>query len=100
MRLIWKASPELTYQPFQKSLFTGIASVSARWRPKTATVPPIAPATPCTMPSSMNGTRTNQFDAPTSFITSISRLRAKVANRIVFTMRNSEAKSSSEEDQR
>ena len=38
----------------------------------------------------MNGTRTNQFDAPTSFITSISRRRAKVARRIVLTMRNSD----------
>ena len=37
MRPIWKASPELTYQPFQKSVFTGIASVRTRWRPKTAT---------------------------------------------------------------
>ena len=42
----------------------------------------------------MNGTRTNQLDAPTSFITSISRRRANVARRIVFTMRNSEANSS------
>ena len=38
----------------------------------------------------MNGMRTNQFDAPTSFITSISRRRAKVASRIVFTIRNSD----------
>ena len=45
---------------------------------------------PCTMPSAMNGMRTNQFDAPTSFITSISRRRANVASRIVFTMRNSD----------
>ena len=42
----------------------------------------------------MNGMRTNQFDAPTSFMTSISRRRAKVANRIVFTMRKSDAASS------
>ena len=42
----------------------------------------------------MNGTRTNQFDAPTSFITSISRRRAKVARRIVFTIRNSDDASS------
>ena len=45
----------------------------------------------------MNGTRTNQFDAPTSFITSISRRRAKVARRIVFTMRNSDDASSTNE---
>jgi hypothetical protein len=38
----------------------------------------------------MNGTRTNQFEAPTSLITSISRRRAKVARRIVFTIRNSD----------
>ena len=38
--------------------------------------------------------RTNQFDAPTSFMTSISRRRANVASRIVFTMRNSDAASS------
>ena len=42
----------------------------------------------------MNGTRTNQFDAPTSFITSISRRRANVASRIVFTIRNSDDASS------
>ena len=53
-----------------------------------------APITPCTMPSAMNGTRTNQFDAPTSFITSISRRRANVARRIVLTMRNSDDASS------
>ena len=35
-------------------------------------------------PSSMNGTRMNQFVAPTSFITSISRRRANMAVRIVF----------------
>ena len=32
----------------------------------------------------MNGTRMNQFVAPTSFITSISRRRANIAVRIVF----------------
>ena len=53
-----------------------------------------APIAPCTRPSAMNGTRTNQFDAPTSFITSISRRRANVARRIVFTMRNSDDASS------
>ena len=36
------------------------------------------------MPSSTNGPRTNQFEAPTSFITSISRRRAKIESRIVF----------------
>ena len=56
-----------------------------------------APTMPCTMPSAMNGTRTNQFDAPTSFITSISRLRANVARRIVLTIRNSDEPSSTSE---
>ena len=32
----------------------------------------------------MNGPRTNQFVAPTSFITSISLRRAKIERRIVF----------------
>ena len=39
---------------------------------------------PWIRPSSMNGTRMNQSVAPTSFITSISRLRANIAVRIVF----------------
>ena len=38
------------------------------------------------MPSSTNGHRMNQLVAPTSFITSISRLRANIAVRIVFQM--------------
>ena len=56
-----------------------------------------APTRPCTIPSAMNGMRTNQFDAPTSFMTSISRRRANVARRIVFTMRNSDEPSSTSE---
>ena len=35
----------------------------------------------------MNGPRTNQFVAPTSFITSISRRREKIESRIVFAIR-------------
>jgi len=35
----------------------------------------------------MNGPRTYQFEAPTSFITSISRRRAKIESRIVFPIR-------------
>ena len=35
----------------------------------------------------MNGARTNQFEAPTSFITSISRRREKMERRIVFAIR-------------
>ena len=34
----------------------------------------------------MNGPRTNQFVAPTSFITSISRRREKIESRIVFAI--------------
>ena len=38
-------------------------------------------------PSTTNGPRTNQFEAPTSFITSISRRRAKIESRIVLPIR-------------
>ena len=38
----------------------------------------------------MNGPRTNQFVAPTSFITSISRLREKIESRIVFAIRSAD----------
>ena len=41
----------------------------------------------------MNGPRTNQFVAPTSFITSISRRRAKIESRIVFAISSVEAAS-------
>ena len=34
----------------------------------------------------MNGPRMNQFVAPTSFMTSISRRRAKIESRIVFAI--------------
>ena len=44
------------------------------------------PSTPQISPSSMNGPRTNQFVAPTSFITSISRRREKIESRIVFAI--------------
>ena len=46
------------------------------------------PTTPQRSPSSMNGPRMNQFVAPTSFITSISRRRAKIESRIVFAIRS------------
>ena len=49
------------------------------------------PTNPQTSPSSMNGPRMNQFVAPTSFITSISRRRAKIESRIVFAIRSVEA---------
>ena len=42
----------------------------------------------------MNGPRTYQFDAPTSFITSISRRLEKIERRIVFAIRSVEAISS------
>ena len=53
---------------------------------KTSITPPAnaPPMRPCNRPSSMNGRRMNQFVAPTSFITSISRRRAYIAVRIVF----------------
>ena len=50
-----------------------------------------APSTPQSRPSTMNGPRTNQFVAPTSFITSISRRRAKIESRIVFAIRRTDA---------
>ena len=49
---------------------------------------------PWISPSHMNGTRMNQLVAPTSFMTWISRRRAKVARRMVFTIRNSDEASS------
>ena len=52
--------------------------------PKHDTTPPMSP---CNKPSSMNGIRMNQFVAPTSFITSISRRRANIAVRMVFQIR-------------
>ena len=42
----------------------------------------------------MNGPRMNQFVAPTSFITSISRRRAKIESRIVLAIRSVEATTS------
>ena len=42
----------------------------------------------------MNGPRTNQFVAPTSFITSISRRREKIESRIVFAISSVDAMSS------
>ena len=39
----------------------------------------------------MNGPRTNQFVAPTSFITSISRRREKIDSRIVFAISRTDA---------
>src|SRR6266511_3960618 len=58
------------------------------------TIAPKAPAIPHRTPSSMNGPRTNQFVAPTSFITSISRRRAKIDKRMVLAISKVEAPSS------
>ena len=52
------------------------------------------PASPQISPSSMNGPRTNQFVAPTSFITSISRRLEKIESRIVFAINSVDAASS------
>jgi hypothetical protein len=49
------------------------------------------PTKPVRTPSSMKGPRTYQFDAPTSFITSISRRRAKIERRIVLAIRTVDA---------
>src|SRR5215213_1073726 len=48
------------------------------------------PMKPTISPSSMNGPRTNQLVAPTSFITSISRRREKIERRIVFAIRSAD----------
>ena len=49
------------------------------------------PMSPQSRPSIMNGPRTNQFVAPTSFMTSISRRLAKIDSRIVFAMSSVDA---------
>ena len=51
----------------------------------------IAPIRPQMMPSMTNGQRMNQLVAPTSFITSTSRRRAKIDRRIVFPISRTEA---------
>ena len=55
-------------------------------------MPPIAPTI---MPSITNGQRMNQLVAPTSFITSTSRRRAKIDSRIVFATSAIDASTSS-----
>ena len=52
------------------------------------------PPSPQSSPSIMNGPRMNQFVAPTSFITSISRRREKIESRIVFAISSVAATSS------
>ena len=51
----------------------------------------MAPSTPQIIPSSMNGQRTNQLVAPTSFMTSTSRRRAKMESRIVLPISSTAA---------
>jgi hypothetical protein len=71
------------------------SGLSANSLPRiSSTTAPTAPAKPQISPSSMNGPRTNQFVAPTSFITSISRRREKIDNRIVFAISSVDARSS------
>jgi len=67
---------------------TGSATSFARM---SKTIAAIAPISPQIIPSSMNGPRTNQFDAPTSFITSTSRRLEKIERRMVFAIRIVEA---------
>ena len=67
---------------------TGSATALPSTRKSTASS---EPASPQKRPSSMNGPRTNQFVAPTSFITSISRRREKIESRIVFAIRSIDA---------
>ena len=50
-----------------------------------------APTRPQSIPSMMNGRRTNQFVAPTSFITSISRRLEWIERRIVFAISSTAA---------
>src|SRR5215471_2967489 len=87
--LIAPALPVVTKKPWKKP-FVVSSWLSRYWSANTPLTASPAPTAPCTSPSAMKGMRTNQFEAPTSFITSISRRRAKVARRIVFTMRNSD----------
>src|SRR5581483_3520441 len=69
-----------TPRTLMKSSFgttTSFATISSR-------IAASEPISPHAKPSTMNGPRTNQLVAPTSFITSISRRRAKIDSRIVF----------------
>ncbi len=87
--LIVPALPVVTKNPWKKP-FVVSSWLSRYWSANTPLTASPAPTAPCTSPSAMNGIRTNQFDAPTSFMTSISRRRANVARRIVFTIRNND----------
>ena len=75
------------------SMWPRIAGSATSLPIRSSTTAAIDPASPHTSPSSMNGPRTNQFVAPTSFITSISRRREKIESRIVFAIRSVEATS-------
>ena len=68
-----------------------IAGSAASLPSRRSTTAARAPTSPHRRPSTMNGPRTNQFVAPTSFITSISRRREKIESRMVFAMRSTDA---------
>ena len=55
---------------------------------------PNAPTRPCTSPSSMYGMRMNQFVAPTSFMTSISRRREVIAVNVVLRINSTDTMNS------
>src|SRR5438067_808303 len=85
-----RRSATSTWKPVQMPPpLTSVGSIQARIA-ATVAMPIALPKTPCTRPSAMNGIRMNQFVAPTSFITSISRRRANIAMRIEFTMSTSD----------
>src|SRR6478735_2094200 len=83
-----KASACTSESPDRWGRIDGSASALPITRKSTART---EPASPQKRPSSMNGPRTNQFVAPTSFITSISRRREKIDRRIVFAISKIEA---------
>src|SRR6266545_2285853 len=68
---------------------SSIAPVTGPEAAKTTESATTAPSAPTSMPSRMNGQRTNASDAPTSCMISISSRRACTAMRMVFTITNS-----------
>ena len=82
------------------STFTGLAALAgdtAKNALQKAKIPMLGNVDPYitqTIPSIMNGRRTNQFVAPTSFITSTSRRRAKIDRRIVLPISSTAAMAS------
>src|SRR5712692_975008 len=78
-----KFGPKLTGRTSRKSSITLVTGPAAA---KSTASEMIAPSVPTSMPSRMKGQRTNQSDAPTSFMISISSRRACTAMRMVFTI--------------